>query len=244
MKDGFGHEEMVYDHFVKRYLTGEPSVSCRKWKESDADGQCSSRVTRNFGCLSNQKDTNKILSLVMSTAEEKKEFTCAKCGKTGTGFSRCSRCKEVHYCGRPCQQAHWGTHKTECVRPEDKPKPLDEEIVAGFVECDTFQECRDYLQKYPQLISKEFGSRFIRNAQILQYLLDLRKISSGQQDITLFFARILDPQNPEYRNNFTQEYSTLVNRIVKRHKELAEEKRQKKLAEGGKENASAEADEE
>lgn len=46
-----------------------------------------------------------------------------------------------------------------------------------------------------QTIDIEIGTRFIRNAQILQYLLDLRKISGGQQDITLFFSRILDPTN-------------------------------------------------
>lgn len=46
----------------------------------------------------------------------------------------------------------------------------------------------------------------------------------GQQDITLFFTRILDAHNPEYRNNFNNEYLTLVKRIRKRIKEREKEK--------------------
>eukprot|EP01117_Protostelium_nocturnum_P002952 TRINITY_DN13887_c0_g1_i1.p1 TRINITY_DN13887_c0_g1~~TRINITY_DN13887_c0_g1_i1.p1 ORF type:complete len:197 (+),score=77.89 TRINITY_DN13887_c0_g1_i1:81-671(+) len=174
------------------------------------------------------------------------EKECNKCGKKGLGLSKCSRCKLVFYCNRDCQSKDWATHKANCIKPEDRPKPVSEEVVVGYVECETFQQCRDYLQSHPELISKEvademfergfvvlkthplqFGTRFIRNAQILTYLLDLRKISGGQQDITLFFARILDPNNPEYRNNFTIEYTAMVTRIVNRHKQLKEEKEAK-----------------
>jgi len=168
--------------------------------------------------------------------------TCAKCGKSGSDFRRCSRCKEARYCGVECQKTHWPTHKADCKPASEKPKPADEDTVVGFVECETYEECRVYLVKNPQIITKEIsdemfqkgflclkthpkeiGTRFIRNAQILQYLLDIRKASGGQQDITLFFTRILDPTNPEYRNNFNVEYKTLVKRILKRIKEKEKE---------------------
>jgi len=165
------------------------------------------------------------------------ERSCARCNKTGIGFPKCSRCKEVFYCDQDCQKLHWLKHKPDCQKPEDRPK-VDEDIVVGYVECESFENCRDYLQKHPELINKDvsdemyqkaylalkshppvIGTRFIRNAQILQYLLDLRKISGGQQDVTLFFARILNELNPEYRNSFTEEYTTLVKRILTRLKE-------------------------
>ncbi len=65
----------------------------------------------------------------------------------------------------------------------------------------------------------EFGTRFIRNAQILQYLLDIRKASSGQQDITLFFSRLLHPTSKEHLFTFENEYRTLVKKILDRHKQ-------------------------
>jgi len=173
------------------------------------------------------------------------ERTCAKCGKTGSGFSKCSRCKEVYYCCRDCQKEDWSNHKADCVRPEDKPKYTEDDVV-GFVECESFEDCRNYLQKHLAIINKEvsdemfqkgylalkthppeIGTRFIRNAQILQYLLDIRKASGGQQDITLFFSRILDPNNPEYRMSFNKEYQTLVQRVLQRIKEKAKEDKAK-----------------
>jgi hypothetical protein len=70
----------------------------------------------------------------------------------------------------------------------------------GYVECATYEDCRDYLQKHPELITKplademyekafltlkthspEFGARFARNAQIIQYLLDIRKVRNHNQ---------------------------------------------------------------
>ena len=38
---------------------------------------------------------------------------CGQCGKPAK--SRCARCKEVSYCGHPCQKVAWKTHKRACV---------------------------------------------------------------------------------------------------------------------------------
>jgi len=174
---------------------------------------------------------------------------CALCSKEGTGFPKCGRCKDVYYCSRQCQQKDWKVHKDNCIRPEDRPKPPSEEAVVEYVECATYEDCRECLIKHPEIISKqtsdemfqkgwlalkshpvEIGTRFIRNAQILQYLLDLRKASNGQQDIGLFFHRILDENNPEYRRSFDKEYQELVVRIIKRIKEKELEKQKEQGA--------------
>ena len=38
---------------------------------------------------------------------------CAACRASGD-LQKCSGCEEVMYCGRPCQKAHWPTHKHMC----------------------------------------------------------------------------------------------------------------------------------
>jgi hypothetical protein len=42
---------------------------------------------------------------------------CANCARK-IGCFRCSRCDKtssVRYCGRACQEAHWGKHRLECA---------------------------------------------------------------------------------------------------------------------------------
>jgi len=112
---------------------------------------------------------------------------------------------------------------------------LDQETiekVAGFVECATYEECRSYLQKHPDLIKKEvsdslfekgyliwdsqpheISARFIRNAQIIQYLIDLRKASNGQQDITLFFYRIIEDKDKSFRLMFEQQVASIIKHV-------------------------------
>mmetsp|Transcript_23782 Transcript_23782/g.31084 ORF Transcript_23782/g.31084 Transcript_23782/m.31084 type:complete len:1149 (-) Transcript_23782:213-3659(-) len=48
---------------------------------------------------------------------------CEACARPGK--SACSKCKQVRYCGRQCQQAHWAHHKLVCrpwVPPADNPQ--------------------------------------------------------------------------------------------------------------------------
>jgi hypothetical protein len=52
------------------------------------------------------------------------ERVCAACGvwnQTGKGLSRCSRCMQVYYCGKSCQQGHWSAHKADCNKKQAKP---------------------------------------------------------------------------------------------------------------------------
>jgi hypothetical protein len=40
--------------------------------------------------------------------------SCAHCGTTDKQLLKCSRCKDVSYCGRECQTAAWKSHKVHC----------------------------------------------------------------------------------------------------------------------------------
>lgn len=40
-------------------------------------------------------------------------FLCENCKQDAT--KRCSKCKQVWYCTRECQLAHWKVHKPKCI---------------------------------------------------------------------------------------------------------------------------------
>jgi len=59
--------------------------------------------------------------------------SCAHCGKQGTGFKRCSVCKQDSYCGAACQKANWKRHKKKCAPPvplQDVAAKLDAALAA------------------------------------------------------------------------------------------------------------------
>ena len=43
------------------------------------------------------------------------DHPCALCGKGGAQ-SKCADCRQVSYCSRDCQKAHWKTHKSVCTK--------------------------------------------------------------------------------------------------------------------------------
>ena len=45
--------------------------------------------------------------------------SCSQCGKQRAALKRCSRCKQVSYCGAACQNAAWKGHKKWCVSLDD-----------------------------------------------------------------------------------------------------------------------------
>ena len=112
--------------------------------------------------------------------------------------------------------------------------PIDDamiDLISQYVECSTYEECKLFLQKHTALIDSEvadsliekafmiwnehphaIAERFVRNGQILQYLLDLRKVSNGQQDITLFFYRIQN-DDKSFLIMFENQCKEIVSRI-------------------------------
>jgi hypothetical protein len=82
-------------------------------------------------------------------------------------------------------------------------------------------------------VPRQIAARFIRNGQIIHYLVDLHKASCGQQDITLFFYRMLqDEANEKFVKDFEDQVRNIlagVERVwVKRR---AAEKEKKKREE-------------
>lgn len=50
-------------------------------------------------------------------------MNCAKCLNKQQGkdkYKTCSICRQVNYCSKECQVAHWPTHKAGCKKGEDK----------------------------------------------------------------------------------------------------------------------------
>jgi len=48
---------------------------------------------------------------------------CAACGKTSDAMKQCSRCKNISYCSKSCQQSDWSKHKTSCPIPMKEERP-------------------------------------------------------------------------------------------------------------------------
>jgi hypothetical protein len=73
------------------------------------------QVTRGGGDGSKTKTTTKVTT----------RRACGFCNSIDPGHQACSRCRQVVYCSKECQLAHWKKgHKQACVTVEDrKPNP-------------------------------------------------------------------------------------------------------------------------
>lgn len=52
-----------------------------------------------------------------SKVDSRIEVNCRHCNlvePTNSKFKMCAKCKNVAYCSRECQVAHWAEHKKEC----------------------------------------------------------------------------------------------------------------------------------
>ena len=61
------------------------------------------------------------LSKLAGASTEQTEYLdakthCSHPGCSGAGIKKCTGCKQVRYCGEPCQLVHWKAHKTDCRR--------------------------------------------------------------------------------------------------------------------------------
>jgi hypothetical protein len=59
---------------------------------------------------------------------------CAHCGKEEAELKRCSRCKQVSYCGAECQTAGWKHHKETCEPPLSRDQVLARVLAASAAE--------------------------------------------------------------------------------------------------------------
>jgi ankyrin repeat protein len=62
-------------------------------------------------------DLSKAVSAsVVQTAYLKAKTHCSNTSCSGAGIMKCTGCKQVRYCGKECQLAHWQAHKADCKR--------------------------------------------------------------------------------------------------------------------------------
>ena len=71
-----------------------------------------SRGGRGGGAAAEPNDTREPGKMMSEKAVSSGEKLCARCGEPSK--LRCTRCKEVHYCGKTCQREHWKEHKSDC----------------------------------------------------------------------------------------------------------------------------------
>lgn len=85
----------------------EDTERIEKIKEFIASTRLIVDLLRERGAL-----TGRSLERRLSPGGHASENSCGYCSKEAV--NRCSRCKQVFYCGRACQKAHWPQHKRHC----------------------------------------------------------------------------------------------------------------------------------
>ena len=122
--------------------------------------------------------------------------------------------------------------------------------VASFLDQETYEDCKQYLIKHYKLIDRrvadglfedslvtfveyppQFGQRMIRCSQMITYLCDIRDATHGQQDITLFFYRLLGP-DPSFRKGFEDHCAMLCKKMLESAQRIKKNMEEEKKNEG------------
>ncbi|BFU22507.1 hypothetical protein KM1_035360 [Entamoeba histolytica HM-3:IMSS] len=147
------------------------------------------------------------------------------------------------------------------MNPNSKIPPELVDDVANFLDQETYEDCKVYLTKHYKLIDRkvadglfedslltfvqyppQFGARMVRCSQILTYLCDIRDATHGQQDITLFFYRLLGP-DPSFKKGFEDHCKMLCEKMIQsaaRIKKSMEEEEKAKATKGKEEEKEKE----
>ncbi|KIM97223.1 hypothetical protein OIDMADRAFT_182606 [Oidiodendron maius Zn] len=116
--------------------------------------------------------------------------TCSVCG--AKSVSRCSRCKTVSYCSKPCQTSHWPLHKADCKRLNYLIK---------------FHLCPDDIVDPP--VSRTLSCPATATFQMLHHAL---QIAFGWASTHAYDFKVKDPQyrEPEGDEGFLAEIQSLM----------------------------------
>ena len=94
------------------------------------------------------------------------ERVCAKCGKRGEGFNKCSRCKRVFYCSRTCQRAHWkASHKHTCRKPGQEDAAIGDAKTCAICMEDFTEGDREHDRILPLRCLHRFHSACVNGVQ-------------------------------------------------------------------------------
>lgn len=86
---------------------------------------------------------------------------CSNPTCSNPSISRCSLCKDTHYCSRPCQKAHWPAHKHHCTGHQASVVPCAKLCAqqgggSGYEEA-TRRRTNDIFDSAPVPVSLRFG---------------------------------------------------------------------------------------
>ena len=105
-----------------------------------------SGAASNSDCVGEGQAGAEDIALALETLTLKDR--CSHCGTHDVALKRCSRCKQVSYCGAACQNAAWKGHKTMCVTEDD----VSDKVIAA-VAANDWQEVLKWEGRMGQLMA-------------------------------------------------------------------------------------------
>lgn len=121
---------------------------------------------------------------------------CGTCEKPNAS-KLCGRCRQISYCDRKCQEAHWAAHKVICREPwYANDKLWDKDVVDVRFGC--VRRAKNFVEKALKLIPKS-GE--------LKYLI----VSKNENNATLSYE---DSRNIGWEYHVVVEYSEGNNRFI------------------------------
>ena len=97
--------------------------------------------------------------------EQAAQPACAICHKVEVAvgpvenrvtLQRCGRCRQVLYCSRDCQRAHWPRHKSDCAAPGSPPEKIDDATDARAARLVASAPKENCLEETIKSVAKEF----------------------------------------------------------------------------------------
>ncbi|KAJ1479951.1 hypothetical protein T484DRAFT_1901930 [Baffinella frigidus] len=123
--------------------------------------------------------------------------TCSHCGKQGTGFKRCSVCKNVSYCGAECQKAAWKKHKKLCAPPMPLAVALHtdflDEVFASVTAADKAKNWRGVLKyedRMEEMMADEPDGSHLLTLAVFQRAHQLGLVATGSNEHAEHCARL------------------------------------------------------
>ena len=105
---GFIHNLIENSEKAQHYLQ-------KATKAEETRLQCFPLVPDNFPPKFSLRTVFELRSAAPSSAEPRNQTFCHNCRRSGIDYRRCSSCKQVRYCSKNCQRAHWKSHKVHCT---------------------------------------------------------------------------------------------------------------------------------
>ena len=149
------------------------------------------------------------IPIVYVVEDEKKGHHCDYCLKGNDSLMHCSKCHEMHYCGKTCQQKDWKYHKNECqVYASHRFKmwlaPAMERLLIRLYLCSKADE-KFGSRKYPHMD----GTQVCLN-DVLQNIKDTNPSGFHTASIHSSFCLKFKRYNMKFNSKDMLRYTTLI----------------------------------